>query len=838
MEEEIIYSHYDEKKNIKKELKEHLNDVAGAAENSVPTTIQFDDILNSTDIRKLVKETCLFHDFGKFTDFFQTYLVNNKKHKLKRHSHISAIFLFNRLKLSSVLSHLKETEANKIAFLSYLAVRLHHMDLSVKDLFSYSHLPSQLNELKAQTDNILKRINKITQDIDLSEKEVKTYLENNPLDLNAKEHLKKYYMSLINFPHERWFFLLIYLYSQLIDKDKLDAGLIKTKEINLAPVEKVTDYISKKRRVTEQQIVNDDREVARKTIINNLQGLSDDEIKEHRIFTLTAPTGLGKTLSSLQAGLYLCERLSNIYDYTPKIITAIPFINIIEQTKKDYIEVFEAYGRVNVHHRLADLKITAYQNNDDKNRDYEKSLDQSLLEVEAWEGDVIMTTFVQLFQSIFSNSNSSLKKINKLAGNVVILDEIQSIPEKYMPVVGAMIIKLSEYFGSRFILMTATQPYIIELGKQLIEEESKTKTNTNSMSSLELLSDNQKYFEKLDRTKLIPTLQQPFDTNGFLEFFENTWNYKSSLIVVNTIKRCIEIFDALKNILSDEKKVKVLHLSTNLTPLDRKKIINEAENRLKEKNITVMVSTQTIEAGVDLDFDIGYRDLAPLDAIIQTAGRINRSGLNKENNLYISSPIYVFQLEKDHKYIYPFHQIEDTKKKLSSYEVIPEESYQQLIDGYFREYACEISDESREIWRAIKKLDFDVINKFKLIEDDVSVIDVFIELDENASQLADAYEMVKDYKMETDKEFISNVLDKKIVSINEFERKVIIKLLLVKLSEYMVPVRATRLAKNKAFDFSDRNGVKASFMWVPRNQIEEYYSKEKGYIELEDARMW
>ena len=163
------------------------------------------------------------------------------------------------------------------------------------------------------------------------------------------------------------------------------------------------------------------------------------------------------------------KRIEEAEGFVPRIITAIPFINIIEQTRIDYEKILKQKASLIIHHSLSDF----LKNYGNKGQSEEMvPLDKILLEIESWEGDVILTTFVQFFHSLITDSNRLLKKVNKLAGSIVILDEVQAIPVKYMPLIGALLIKLGDYYGTRFVLMTATQPKILEFGQKLLHYEN------------------------------------------------------------------------------------------------------------------------------------------------------------------------------------------------------------------------------------------------------------------------------------------------------------------------------------------------------------------------------
>lgn len=835
------FSHYDKKSRERKRLETHLVEVAGAAQNNVPTFLHF-DVINNKQVQKILELHGLFHDLGKYTDYFQDYLVHDQRSNYQNHSHISAMILYCFMKEGFVDIDVDDKTNDILFFLCYVIIRRHHNSLSVDMLFNLENVPRMRAELNMQIKNLLEKQEVLAKMYTLNEQEIRHLLLKVGEVFEDKKFRRSAKRIAMNHAHERWYFFMIYCFSQLVDKDKLSAADLTQRSRVLLKPQFVSDYIRLKSQ-GQRSNMNHKREQARQMVLSKINNMSDEEIRNRRIFTLTAPTGLGKTLTSMQAAFRLSERLGKMYSYTPKIITAIPFINIIEQTKEDYAAVLESRGVLNVHHRLADKRLL----NSGKASEG-IPIEKSMLEVEAWEGDVILTTFVQFFQSLFTGQNARLKKVNKLAGSIVILDEVQSIPEKYMPLVGATLIKISEYFGTRFILMSATQPYLLEMGQRLLEQCAITNLNTDTFDSstsqsVVLLPDYAEYYKLQTRTKLIPFLQQEFDTDSFIDFFGRTWAERSAVIVVNTINRCIDVYKCMKD--EFKNKAIVYHLSTNLIPKERKRVIEEVKEVLKSGETVILVSTQTIEAGVDLDFEVGYRDLAPLESIVQTAGRVNRNANIKDGNgKSVACPVYIVQLEKDHQWIYQLHHLDRTKTLLQKHDEIAEPDYLHIIDTYYQQMADHLSQDSIDIWQdGIMSLNFEKVSQFQLISDVQNVVDVFIELDEESEKLADAYEMIRMGGSALDPLFIKKVTgehiqldeDRKIPS---FQRKALTRLLLSRLSEYMVQIRHQRFQKTKPLHFMDRNEVESTFYWVPQNQLKDFYDMEVGYGEVEEARMW
>ena len=485
------------------------------------------------------------------------------------------------------------------------------------------------------------------------------------------------------------------------------------------------------------------------------------------------------------------ERMQKLYQCRGQIITALPFINILEQTKIDY-EAF--FADVLVHYSGADLNATA-----ENKSGHETDLQKKLLLMSAWESPVVITTFVQFFESILTDKNKRLIKLHKLAGSVVILDEVQTIPFYYAPLLGAVIQHLADFYGTRFILMTATQPEIVTMANRFLPKD-------NPMQTYELLPNYQEYYDDLKRTKIIPVFDKVEDNEALVEFIKATKEEdQSALVVVNTIRQSIEVYQLLK------EEYQVLYLSTNLIPVDRKAVIKEAKALLKQKVPFVLVSTQTIEAGVDLDFDIGYRDLAPLESIIQVAGRVNRAGDKGE---YL--PLYVFDTGSA-KSVYDQYPRQETSKMLKACESIGEDKYLSLIKQYYQRIAKSEQHE-RQIYQAMHILEYKTevkdclaIRDFSLIENQDNIKTVLI------TQTAQVQEKAEEYAQLLEAGHL------------DFAQKAKLKQLLTELSRYTVDVRVTNLAKNIPCKFADVHRVKLDWYVVQLDEVKNYYN-ETGFM--------
>ncbi|TEB13233.1 CRISPR-associated helicase Cas3' [Pelotomaculum propionicicum] len=829
MSQKEYFAHYNGCRQL---LAEHLNNVAMAMQSAVPPSLHFPALSHET-VREIGFWMGYLHDLGKYTDFFQDYLLKKISSPHKQHAHISSFYLHGRL-LHVLPGPDGDRRRCAAAFLAYVAVRRHHLPLSLSGLFpDYEEEPFR-GLLKALWEHLEIKKGEVLEDSGLIERLTPEFFKQIG-DPDTRWRDKRNFLFMPQHLAQRlkdvqWYFFLLYIFSLLIDKDKLDSAGVETREISFIPHHLVPAYLSKKRLGNAR--LRSIREEARLSMLGRISALHDNEIRKIRFMTITAPTGLGKTLAALECALLLRERIERAEKYTPRIISAIPYINIIEQTRQVYEQVLaggtKQAGRLVIHHSLADIS----RNDGDKNE--EVPLEQILLEVESWEGDVILTTFVQLFHSLLTGNNRMLKKVHKLAGSIVILDEVQSLPDRYQPLIGAILRKMGEFYGTRFILMTATQPKILEFGDLLLQENGR-----GGGEPLELLQDHKRYFSQNRRTKLISLLKEKLDTETFAFLIAGCRKPgQSVLVVVNTIRRSVELFRALKERFKKEPdNPKILYLSTNIMPMRRKQVIEEARVLLRQKNPVIMVSTQTIEAGVDLDFDLGFRDLAPLESLIQAAGRVNREG---EKGEYL--PVYVVSVKDDAQRVYAFHHINRTRAMLEKKEEILENEYGRLVEEYYDQvFRDGVSEESRHIWEeGVMKLNFEVLQDFKLIDNTGEVVDVFVEVPTSvdpaslASRLADAYEEALADRECWDWKKFDGLIDESIPGETKerpdfFQRKAILRVLRSKINDYVIQVRKYHAAKNNPVDFCARGGVKSNLLWIPPGQLEDYYDSETGF---------
>ena len=326
-------------------------------------------------------------------------------------------------------------------------------------------------------------------------------------------------------------------------------------------------------------------------------------------FSLTVPTGGGKTLSSLAFALDHVVQNGEKYGLR-RVIYAIPFTSIIEQNAL----VFQKFlGREWVLEHHCNYK----ESNNPEDREY--TLKRGLA-AENWDAPIVVTTNVQFFESLFDNRPSRCRKLHNIAKSVIVLDEAQAIPTQYIEPCLAALKELVANYGCTVIFCTATQPAFddtISLRGALPRTD-------------EIIGEPTELYKRLKRTE-VGFIGQISDD----DLAERIEGEEQVLCIVSTKLQARGLFERTSQIHGH------YHLSTNMYPLHRRRVLDQIRTRLKEKKTCRVISTSLVEAGVDLDFPVVYRAMAGLDSIAQAAGRCNREG--KMAGL---GKVYVYEAEK------------------------------------------------------------------------------------------------------------------------------------------------------------------------------------------------
>jgi len=760
-----FYSHLEPEKIL---LRDHLQYVGSRSR----------EIINSKTLTGLDKRIIsdvsyivgISHDFGKYTTFFQEKLkgLKDKNDSLTHHGLISALFAFE---LVNEYLKQKKCENKKpyrfLPLIAYFIIKHHHgnldnieTDVDRDQLFKigFKNVNMQLRDIWINKDQIIKEYDSLLRSYHISSEKIFVNLEKYKKEIRFSDDIKslikeldKSLYFLIKNKENRniIYYLLVQLfYSVLIDSDKKHAGRVKEIERKELPESLVEDYLNSTEFKEEHESnINQIREEIRKSVLKNI---SDSSNINQKIFTLTAPTGTGKTLTSFSAALILRKKLKKELNlkYEPRIIYSLPFTSIIDQNYSVFdkvlsqIDDFEKNESEYLlkHHYLSEISYkTEYI-------DKEKDIDESLALIESWESEIIVTTFIQLFYTLIGYKNRSLKKFHNIVNSIIILDEVQNIPIEYWNLTQEILTGITRYFNCTIILMTATKPLIFEEG-----------------TYKELVDCYERYFKKdeLNRVCLkIDSTERPIE-----EFCNklSDWSKNSYLFVFNTIKSSLEFYEIIKNRINElGLKYKVEYLSTNIVPKERKKRIDDIKEAIKNGQKIIVISTQLIEAGVDIDCDCVYRDLGPLDSIIQVAGRCNR------NKRLTIADVFLVKLIKEngktYTGIYDPILLDIVEKIIKSKTQICESEFLDLINEYFDSakkrsgMETKLIDSIYELYFYDKKPDNEKrkpVSEFKLIKKDYFKIDIFVELDDTAKELWQKYCEIRSFPpIERKKEFL------------------------------------------------------------------------------------
>ena len=325
------------------------------------------------------------------------------------------------------------------------------------------------------------------------------------------------------------------------------------------------------------------------------------------IYTLTVPTGGGKTLASLSFALR--HAAANGMN---RVIYAIPFTSIVEQNAQVFRSVL---GDNNVLEHHSNYDFDAVDN--DEQRLAER------LAVQNWDAPLVVTTNVQLLESLFSNKPSKCRKLHNIANSVIVLDEAQMLPDNLLKVSLAMLEELVADFNVTVVLCTATQPALEGLWPF---GASPREIASHQDELLSVFGHRARFSIEggLKEEKLVDALASS----------------QQALCIVGTKKKARVIYEDVANRICenefrDEDNLGVFHLSANMTPLHRSEILGEVRQRLSAGKRCIVISTQLIEAGVDVDFPVVYREMAGIDSLIQAAGRCNREGRLPEGVVHV-----------------------------------------------------------------------------------------------------------------------------------------------------------------------------------------------------------
>lgn len=607
-------------------------------------------LIKNLDIPRTSELAAVFHDLGKINPNFQDKLSKKTTAGYSRHAYLSALSFYifclnnsNRTFISEFLGR-EFYQSDLIAMIVLIAKHHGHLpDFIPKgglEVEPYIISQKEIDELYNFVSN---------HSYGLPIEEFLKYYFKNGANLNFKNlmndnRLRNAFHNQILFKPSKdknaleYFLNTQFSFASLILADKNDAKdskLIESDKDRIDEFSKIyiaqlERYISKFKPDSPLNIL---RTKIRMEVVYNLDRYLD---KNDRVFELTAPTGSGKTIMLLSLASKIVQKKGSY-----RILYALPFLSITEQVEKEVLDIYQDFSNRNYIQRIDsksdDQRINELQKELDKEPNSQKieELETLIFQQQTFSYPFIITTFVQFFETLLSNKNATLLKLTNFSNCIFLIDEIQALPPRLYTFFVAYLNKFCRKFNSYAIISTATQPNFKLQNKEEIQQFFFDYEPPKS------LLDHTKYFsnEIFNRYR-IQFKRSSYDIRKLS--WEILKEQNSTLVILNTIDDSKLLFDTL--ITEDLNVNEVYLLNTHFIPDDRKKKIEIIKSRLEQDLKTILVSTQLIEAGVDIDFPILYRDFATISSIIQSAGRCNRNG-----RLSTFGKVILFNLERNGK---------------------------------------------------------------------------------------------------------------------------------------------------------------------------------------------
>ncbi len=434
---------------------------------------------------------------------------------------------------------------------------------------------------------------------------------------------------------------------------------------------------------------------------------------ERGLFTLSAPTGSGKTLAMLAFALAHARRHG-----LRRVIVAVPFLSVIEQTAHVYRdEVFGPAGFPNdyvlEHHSLAGVR-EAFHDREDVDSENESLLNERLA-VENWDAPIVLTTTVQLLESLFASRPAACRKLHRIARSVMLFDEAQTLPLCLsLPTLGALS-RLVERYECSVVMATATQPAFEHLNEE-VSKHVRSGWRTRKVVSVAL-----NLFGRVSRVETHWPAQD--ERLNWCAVAARVAARPQALCIVNLKRHAVDIAQKVRDVLDGEGENKntVFHLSTQMCPAHRRAVLETIRHRLKEGEPCRLIATQCVEAGVDIDFPVVWRAWAPLDSLAQAAGRCNREGKPGTTGEF-----QVFDPDPDGRVMYPpgsYEQAAEVTRAFlygSMHKKPWDLQSPELFDAYYR-FLYDITRQwvgAEDLTEAIKRRDFpEVARLYRVIPD-------------------------------------------------------------------------------------------------------------------------
>ncbi len=582
----------------------------------------------------------LTHDFGKYGSAFQNHIKSLTKASDKKpdHSTAGAQFVWNHLKSENTIARL-------VKQIIAVCVAGHHgglMDCISPDgqnvfkkrmdkSFDSTNLMDALNKADP---GMIKRLEDLvcsTEVLDEMGQLIKKINES-----KSSSDVKYFYLGLST----------RFLFSTLIDADRLSAsGRLKQKNSDWPTlISRLEKQLLRFGADTEVNRIRDQVSQACYDFFDMKKGL----------YKLKVPTGGAKTLSSLRFALHHA-RLHSM----KRIFYIIPYTSIIDQNAECLRDILE---------KPSDCEPVVLEHH--SNLAGDKDTEECRQLAENWDAPIVFTTLVQFLDAFYHGGTRAARRMHRLSDSVIIFDEVQALPIKTVHLFNNAVNFLIEYCGSTAVFCTATQPLLDK-----VDASKGAAKLTDGQEQSEIIPKTMDLFNKLRRVVVEDRRKdEGWSLNEIGDYTISEAELSgSALLVTNTKKAALAVYDYCSS------KMDTYHLSTYMCPAHRKKVINNLKDRLDNRQHSpfICVSTQLIEAGVDLDFGAVIRFLAGLDSIAQAAGRCNRNGIRDSGRVTIVNPDHVVEsLSK-------LYDIQSGKEKaetvLDEYKAYPERFHHDIL---------------------------------------------------------------------------------------------------------------------------------------------------------------
>ncbi|WP_110111775.1 CRISPR-associated helicase Cas3' [Bacillus sp. CGMCC 1.16541] len=556
----------------------------------------------------------MLHDLGKYTTQFRDYIieaVENPHSPPKRgsvdHSTAGGRFLYQLFHSTPPYDKNKALIAEVVgnAILSHHSYLQDFLSPDLESKYLYRVRDKQAQELN-QFETIIQHFYEHV----MRENEFQEYVNQAATELDI--FLKKQSSS---HDEKKLMFLTKFIFSTLIDADRTNTRLFeenKVEDISIDDKQLFHTYYERLMRKIDSFKVETPINQLRANMSNQCDQFAE---KPSSIYTLSIPTGGGKTFASLRYAL----KHATLYN-KKHIIYVVPYTTIIEQNANEIRSVLKDEANILEHHSnvIEDIE------EDDEKLDGMMNVSQKLKHAkDNWDAPIILTTMVQFLNVFYAKGNRNTRRLHNLTEAVIIFDEVQKVPVSCVSLFNDALNFLHTYGNTSIVLCTATQPAL-----DFVEHKLDLQPDREMISDLDTVIDSFKRVELIDRAT-----NETFSNHKLVDFInEKKENSQSILVILNTKSVVKDLYERLNE---QGWGIPIYHLSTSMCAAHRNDILSEVRNHLAKGNPIICVSTQLIEAGVDVSFDCVIRSMAGLDSIAQASGRCNRHGEKEMGSVYI-----------------------------------------------------------------------------------------------------------------------------------------------------------------------------------------------------------